>query len=89
MCWKMIEEQIVGKWKWNTITYDFRSDGTYEYFNTASGVRTNGRYAINDDIITFFIASAVTSKISIHGNELALTPLTPERGNRNIFTRVY
>jgi hypothetical protein len=82
----MIEEQIVGKWKWYTVTYDFRSDGTYDYVNTDSGVNTSGRYAFLDDgYITFFINSAVRSKFSLQGDNLTIYP---EGVNPATFARV-
>ena len=81
----MVEEQIVGKWTWHTVTYDFRSDGTYDYINTGSGVRTNGRYAfLEDGVITFFIGSAVESKYSLQGDKLTFYP---EGGNSVTFSR--
>ena len=85
----MIEEKIAGKWKWHTVIYTFHSDGTYNYLNTESGIRTNGRYSIAGDIISFFIGSAFTSEISLQGDSLTLTPRTPQRGNPIIFTRVH
>ena len=84
----MVEEQIVGKWNWYNITYDFHRDGTYDYVNTDSGVRTNGRYCIEGNIIKFFIGGVVTSEFSLIGDKLELAPRTPQRGDFVTFTRV-
>ena len=82
----MVEEEIVGKWKWYALMYDFRSDGTYDYVNEDSGVRTAGRYAIFEEgVITFFINSAIKSKFSLQGDELTFYP---EGGNPATFSRV-
>ncbi|MDR0294204.1 MAG: hypothetical protein LBH95_08650 [Oscillospiraceae bacterium] len=81
----MIEEQIVGKWKWYTITYNFRSDGTYDYENTDSGIKTNGRYAISGEELIFFINSPVRSKFSLEGDILTIYP---KEGNTATFMRM-
>jgi hypothetical protein len=85
----MTNNSIVGKWNWWKITYQFYNDGTYSYVNASSGVRTNGTYTISDNIITFYIGYANTSEFSLQGDELLLRPLTPQRGDCNIFRRVY
>ena len=66
------EEQIVGIWKWHTLTYNFRSDGTYDYENSSSGFRTSGRYAIEGDEIIFIINSPVKIKFSFQNDNLKL-----------------
>lgn len=80
----MIEEKIVGKWRWDTITYDFHRDGTYDYANTSSGARTNGRYSINGNILTYYVSNGVitSSEFSLSGNGLTLIP-TANNPNRN------
>ena len=84
----MVEEQIVGKWKWYTVSYDFRSDGTYDYFNSDSGVRTSGRYAIlSDGEITFFVNGPVRSRFSLQGNKLTLIPEGGTAANAATFSR--
>jgi len=87
----MIEEKIVGKWRWDTITYDFRKDGTYDYVNTSSMVRTNGRYCIDGNVLTYYVNNGgiASSEFSLSGNRLTLTP-TANNPNRNscAFTRV-
>ena len=80
-----MEEQIVGKWRWETATYEFHRDGTYDYINTYSGVRNSGRYAVEGNILTFSVGSK--SEISISGNSLYFTPVAPQRGTMVVFTR--
>lgn len=81
---KTAREQIVGKWKWWTVIYDFHSDGTYDYTNTDSGVKASGRYAVSGDELTFFIYSPTKSKFSLQDDKLTLYP---EGGNPATFLR--
>lgn len=82
----MIEKQIVGKWKWYSITYDFYGDGTYDYVNVDSGVRNSGTYSVSGNIITFLIGSA--AEIFLSGDKLTMTPIRPSAGNTVTFSRV-
>jgi hypothetical protein len=54
----MANSSIVGKWVWKhplgegSLFYDFSSDGTYNYYNSASGVRWDGTYLFSGNEIT-------------------------------------
>lgn len=90
---------IVGKWEHEMtrihmgteLSYEFFNDGTYRYFNSKSGVRTNARYTTSGNILTYHFEDGGTAKSEfvIRGDTLTLTIITPERGKPNDFTRVW
>ena len=81
----MKKEAILGKWvdTWNeSLTYEFLSDGTYNYTNSQSGVRSQGTYTISGDEI---ICSSPSSFI-ISGSDL----VQYKRGERQFtYSRKY
>jgi len=80
-----MEEEIVGKWQWDTVSYEFHREGTYNYVNTYSGIRTNGRYTISGDTITFFVnGTARSARFSLNGSRFTLY----HHGTSCIYTRV-
>ena len=68
----MVEEQIVGKWNFQTITYGFHSDGTFYFVDTESGDRVDGRYCIEGENIKFFANSTVSATTA--KSQQAFTP---------------
>jgi hypothetical protein len=82
---------IVGEWTWDTLSYNFHRDGTYEYLNTYSGVRTNGRYCIEGNTIMFFFdsggGSTGTLELNSNGNELKIIPINVSSNQVPTFTR--
>jgi hypothetical protein len=82
----MIEEQIVGKWKWHSVSYDFRGDGTYDYRNSETGLQASGRYAITgENTMMFFIKGPSETRFSFTNDSFIQYP---EGGGSFAFTRL-
>ena len=69
-----MNDSIVGKWRWDTITYEFFKDGTYSYVNTGTGVRNSGNYMVLGNILSFPQMGSST-RISLQGNSLVYDPI--------------
>ena len=76
---KLAELKIVGKWECKIslleelcvhMSYDFKSDGTYNYTNHITGVVVNSRYSVEGNVIRY--ANGHKDKFNLNGRNLIM-----------------
>jgi len=61
---------LIGKWRWTTVTYEFRYNGTYSYINTDSGKQVDGNYMVSDGNKVSFLGVGTFDRFVIQGDSL-------------------